>query len=108
MLRFLLEKFKETAGPLKDTRQTVGDVLEEFLDIAAHYLKRSTGDSTQTYPDDIEHASAHADEDIISPKIPDAPQSKSGTADGKSKKRSEERRVGKECLHLGRYRWSPA
>lgn len=40
MLRFLLDKFKETSGPLKDTRVAVGDVLEELLDVADHYIKR--------------------------------------------------------------------
>ncbi len=40
MVRFLLDKFKKSTGPLKDTRQAVGDVFEELLDIADHYIKR--------------------------------------------------------------------
>ena len=46
MLRFFLDKFKESSGPLKATRQVVADVMEELLDIAEHYILGSNSDST--------------------------------------------------------------
>jgi hypothetical protein len=42
MLRFLLDKFKQTPGPLKEARLIVGDIAEEILDLAEYYLKRAT------------------------------------------------------------------
>lgn len=43
MLRFLLDKFKQTPGPLKEARIIAGDIAEEILDVAEYYLKRAKG-----------------------------------------------------------------
>ena len=40
MIKFFLDKFRETPGPLKQSRLVVGDVIEELLDLAGHYLRR--------------------------------------------------------------------
>ena len=48
MLRFFLDKLRTSAGPFKESRQIVGDVLEEALDIAEHYIKRFKDDTTET------------------------------------------------------------
>lgn len=40
MLRFLIQKFKETSGPLKQTRLVLGDLSEEILDLAEYYWKQ--------------------------------------------------------------------
>ncbi len=42
MLKFLLSKFKEVPGPLKQTRLVVGDLAEEVLDLVEHYLKHGS------------------------------------------------------------------
>lgn len=39
MLKFFLDKFRQSPGPLKQTRLVVGDVIEELLDLAEHYIK---------------------------------------------------------------------
>lgn len=40
MLRFLLDKFKETPGPLKDFRLIVADIAEELMDLALYYANQ--------------------------------------------------------------------
>jgi hypothetical protein len=40
MIRFFLDKFRDTPGPLQQVRLVAGDLAEEVLDIAEHYLKR--------------------------------------------------------------------
>jgi hypothetical protein len=40
MLRFFLDKFRESPGPLKQARVIAGDLAEEVLDIAEHYIQR--------------------------------------------------------------------
>ncbi|MDJ0762325.1 MAG: hypothetical protein QNJ97_04995 [Myxococcota bacterium] len=40
MLKFLLDKFRDAPGPLKQTRLVVGDLAEEIVDLAGYYLKR--------------------------------------------------------------------
>ena len=44
MLRFLLEKFREAPGPLKQPRLIVADLAEEVLDLAEHYLHKDGQD----------------------------------------------------------------
>lgn len=44
MLRFLLDKFRQTPGPLKEARLIAGDIAEEILDLAEYYLKRAKSD----------------------------------------------------------------
>lgn len=41
MLRFLLEKFRNTKGPLKDARLVAADVAEEMLDLVEYYMSRA-------------------------------------------------------------------
>ncbi len=47
MLRFLLDKFRDAPGPLKQTRLIASDLAEEILDLAEYYISRrkSTCDS---------------------------------------------------------------
>jgi hypothetical protein len=40
MFRFLIQKIKETPGPLKQTRIVLGDLTEEILDLAEYYWKQ--------------------------------------------------------------------
>ena len=40
MLRFLLDKFRQAPGPLKQTRLIVGDLAEEIIDLASYYVYR--------------------------------------------------------------------
>lgn len=39
MLKFFLDKFRESPGPAKQARLVVGDFIEELVDLAAHYLR---------------------------------------------------------------------
>jgi hypothetical protein len=39
MLKFFLDKFRQSPGPLKQTRLVIGDVLEEVIDLAEHYIR---------------------------------------------------------------------
>ncbi|MCP4675425.1 MAG: hypothetical protein GY854_07960 [Deltaproteobacteria bacterium] len=41
MLKFLLDKFKHAPGPLKQPRLVAGDIIEEIIDLAEYYIKRS-------------------------------------------------------------------
>jgi hypothetical protein len=40
MLRFLLDKFKESPGPFKDFRLIVADIAEELVDLALYYANQ--------------------------------------------------------------------
>jgi hypothetical protein len=40
MLKFFLDKMRDRHGPLKQFRLIVGDIVEELLDIASHYIHR--------------------------------------------------------------------
>ena len=40
MLRFVLEKLRESPGPLKQARIIASDLAEEVLDVAEHYIDR--------------------------------------------------------------------
>ena len=40
MLRFLLDKFKESPGPFKDFRLIIGDIAEELVDLALYYANQ--------------------------------------------------------------------
>ena len=44
MLKFLIDKFKKAPGPLKQPRLIAGDIIEEIIDLAEHYIKRSGHD----------------------------------------------------------------
>ena len=39
MLKSLINKFRDTPGPLKQARVIVGDMAEELVDLAEHYIK---------------------------------------------------------------------
>jgi hypothetical protein len=41
MLRFVLEKLRESPGPLKQVRVIASDLAEEVLDVAEHYIDRA-------------------------------------------------------------------
>lgn len=40
MLRFLLDKFKDSPGPFKDFRLIVGDIAEELMDLTLYYANQ--------------------------------------------------------------------
>lgn len=42
MLKFFLDKFRESPGPLKQVRLVVADFIEELADLAAHYIRPKT------------------------------------------------------------------
>ncbi|MCU0663645.1 MAG: hypothetical protein MUC50_15120 [Myxococcota bacterium] len=48
MLRFLIQKFKEASGPLRQTRIVLGDLSEEVLDLAEYYWKQRQGRQKET------------------------------------------------------------
>ena len=52
MIKFFLDKFRETPGPLKQARLVVGDVIEELMDLAGHYLRRK-GPEDAPVPEDM-------------------------------------------------------
>jgi hypothetical protein len=39
MIRFLIDKFRQAPGPLKQARLIVSDLAEEVVDLAEHYIK---------------------------------------------------------------------
>jgi hypothetical protein len=39
MIKFVIDKFREAPGPLKQARLIVADLAEEVVDLAGHYLK---------------------------------------------------------------------
>ena len=61
MLKFLIDKLKESSGPLKQVRLVVGDVIEEVVDLAGHYIRK------------LRNSPAPAVPDVISPEIPQTP-----------------------------------
>ena len=51
MLKFFLDKFRESPGPLKQARLVLGDIIEELADLAGHYFRRGeTGEATANEP----------------------------------------------------------
>jgi len=50
MIRFLIDKFRQAPGPLKQVRLIASDLAEEVVDLAEHYLKGRT-DFTETIDD---------------------------------------------------------
>ncbi len=82
MLRFLLDKFKDAPGPLKQTRLIAGDLAEEILDLAEYYIGRrkstcdggaaSTGHAPPcSVPDaPITEMQGSIDREAKSPKVP--------------------------------------
>ncbi len=60
MLRLLLDKFRQTDGPLKQTRLVVGDFAEEMLDLAEHYIKQiCSSQENHNHPDWDKPDSSH-------------------------------------------------
>lgn len=44
MIKYLLEKFRDAPGPLKQARLITADLAEEVIDLAEHYLRRGGDD----------------------------------------------------------------
>jgi hypothetical protein len=86
MLKFVIDKFREAPGPLKQARLIVADLAEEVVDLAEHYLKnrgdrydmpdvdpcRSPAEASPEAPPPAESADEPAD---VAPAAP-APPSK--------------------------------
>jgi hypothetical protein len=45
MIKFIIDKIRDNDGPLKSARLVVGDIVEEAVDIASHYIKKIRGRS---------------------------------------------------------------
>ena len=90
MVRFFLNKLKESSGPLKATRQLVADVLEELLDIVDYYLRETTNNTT--YPADASKAAQHSRcEEVPIPGILDISEDKSSPSDESMRKKQARR-----------------
>ena len=98
MLRFLLDKFKKTPGPLAQARLIVGDIAEELLDLAEHYVKRTMGTETScvdnswdipsscSQPDENQHGESYESASV-------APQKQTLSSEKSSQKESGPKRV---------------
>ena len=53
MIRFLIDKFRQAPGPLKQVRLITADLAEEVVDLAEHYI-RGRSDFAETLDDSFE------------------------------------------------------
>ncbi len=82
MIKFLLEKFRQAPGPMRQPRLIVADLAEEALDLLTVYLKReqAVGGTEQpvetAYPASPSPSKSDPDAATVRPKIdPDKPGS---------------------------------
>ena len=93
MMRFFLDKFKESTGPLKETRQLVGDVLEEIMDIVEHYIKGSRDNVAEALEDVSEPRKSHDQQGGDNPTVDSAPDKKEKLKKKKQLKKPEPKRT---------------
>lgn len=53
MIRFLIDKFRQAPGPLKQVRLIAADLAEEVVDLAEHYIKGRSdfAETVDDYPE---------------------------------------------------------
>jgi len=64
MIRFVIEKFRSSSGPLKEPRIILADIAEELLNTALEYLKKSPDEGT-AFP-----CEQRSDDEVGAPAIP--------------------------------------
>lgn len=87
MLRFLLEKFRQAPGPMKQVRIIAADLAEEMLDLAGQYKRQFLG------TEDEPNAPSYQGPDQWSPGGSEEPGASAPTPDPKPATASSDSRV---------------
>ena len=75
MIKFLLEKFRQAPGPMKQPRLIAADLAEEAIDLLTVYLKKEQTPESG-YPTSHSSSKCGSDEAMARPKAdPDKPES---------------------------------
>jgi hypothetical protein len=71
MIRFLIDKFRQAPGPLKQVRLITADLAEEVVDLAEHYI-RGRSDFAEPFDDSFD-----SKPEEVEPPAPPKPEPKS-------------------------------